>query len=613
MKTYFTLGALGLSLACCLAAVADTEPGAKVNGDIQDIVFFSQTRPVLIRLDIRNAKSSQAAWEEFLRHLLGYLDKDKDGTVSMEEAARTPPAQVLFSESFLFPRLLVPPMALDQPQANRDGKVTVEELRQSYRASGAPFQIQVRPGQARAPVQMVFGPNLNQPRNAVDLNETLFQLLDTNQDGKVCREELAAAPAVLLQRDGDDDEMVTAQEITLGPDPVGFRMVSVPQQAANSAGPDPIFWALAPGESPTNLVRQLLTRYGGEGATPARKLTRQNSGLDEATFNQLDRNGDGALDGEELASFGRRPPDLEVTIDLSKGGQSTSRVVGAPSARLGGEGGQLRLASRSTPLSAKVRATQEGSVVLDLDTTTLELRVSDGTQPRGPRMNITPQMSRERYKGVFATADEDSNGYLDANEARAYPVPMFQALFKLMCLDGDGKLTEKEMLAYLDQMHELRAKAAGSVASLSVVDHGRLFDLLDPDGDGRLSVREERRAVSLLDRLDRNGDGFLGKDEIPHSYFATFVRGPVDTTPFPGGMVANSSPAQPPGSGSTPVRGPLWSRKLDRNQDGDVSRREFAGTDEQFARIDTDGDDLISVEEAERADTLFRAQQDSRP
>ena len=229
-------------------------------------------------------------------------------------------------------------------------------------------------------------------------------------------------PAVLFQRDGDDDEMVTDQEIMAGPSPVGFRMASVPQQAANSAGPDPSFWALTARESPPDLVRQLLTRYGGKGATPAQKLTRQNSGLDEATFNQLDRNGDGALDSEELASFSRRPPDLEVTIDVSKGGQSTSRVVGAPSARLGGEGGQLRLASRPTPLSAKVRATQEGSVVLDLGTTTLELRVGDGTQPRGPGMTITPQISRERYKMAFANLDQDSNGYLDTNEVRSSPV-----------------------------------------------------------------------------------------------------------------------------------------------------------------------------------------------
>jgi Ca2+-binding EF-hand superfamily protein len=629
MKTYLLLGVLSLALACCLvwdglairptmAAGADTEPGPTVTDDIQDIVFFSETRPVLIRLHIRfDGKSYQAAWEEFLRHLLGYLDKDKDGILSKEEAARTPPALVLFSNTFVFPGpfgRFVTGMTFDQPQANRGDQITVEELRRYYRRSGAPFQLQVQPGQARAPVQLVPGRNLNQPPTAVALNEGLFQLLDTNQDGKLSREELAAAPMVLLQRDADDDEMVTAQEITLGPDPVGFRVVPVTQQAANSAGPDPTFWAVTPGESPTKLVQQLLTRYGGKGATPARELTRQNSGLDEATFHQLDRNGDGQLDSEELAGFVRRPPDLELTIDLSGANQPasqfTSRVIAALAAKLGASGKvhHLRLASRLTPLSANVRTTQEGSVVLDLGGTMLDLRVSGGTQPP-----LSPAQSRERYKSFFAFADQDNKGYLvanKANKARSYPV--FQALFKLMDLDGDGKLTEKEMLAYLDQMHELRAKAAAACATLSVMDQGRgLFDLLDTNGDGRLSVREMRRAVSLLDRLDRNGDGFLSKDEIPHSYFATFVPGcaTVETIPFRG-MVVSGTPDRPAGSGTAPVRGPLWFRKMDRNQDGDVSQREFVGTDEQFARIDTDGDGLISAEEAERADAWFRARKD---
>jgi hypothetical protein len=48
---------------------------------------------------------------------------------------------------------------------------------------------------------------------------------------------------------------------------------------------------------------------------------------------------------------------------------------------------------------------------------------------------------------------------------------------------------------------------------------------------------------------------------------------------------------------------------MDRNADGDVSRREFLGTDEQFRAIDTDGDGLISVEEAERYEAQLRKQQ----
>lgn len=48
------------------------------------------------------------------------------------------------------------------------------------------------------------------------------------------------------------------------------------------------------------------------------------------------------------------------------------------------------------------------------------------------------------------------------------------------------------------------------------------------------------------------------------------------------------------------LNGPEWFRLMDRNQDGDVSRREFPGTTEQFLQLDLDRDGLMSVEEAER-------------
>jgi hypothetical protein len=45
---------------------------------------------------------------------------------------------------------------------------------------------------------------------------------------------------------------------------------------------------------------------------------------------------------------------------------------------------------------------------------------------------------------------------------------------------------------------------------------------------------------------------------------------------------------------------------MDRNRDGDVSRKEFLFSEELFRQIDTDGDGLISAEEADRYDARLR-------
>ena len=47
-----------------------------------------------------------------------------------------------------------------------------------------------------------------------------------------------------------------------------------------------------------------------------------------------------------------------------------------------------------------------------------------------------------------------------------------------------------------------------------------------------------------------------------------------------------------------PRVGPDWFQKMDRNHDGDVSRREFLGPRDQFDRLDRDKDGLIDPDEA---------------
>ena len=74
---------------------------------------------------------------------------------------------------------------------------------------------------------------------------------------------------------------------------------------------------------------------------------------------------------------------------------------------------------------------------------------------------------------------------------------------------GRAEALRRTMLAYLDELQDLQARALAGCASLAVSDGGRgLFDVLDTDHDGRLSVREMRNAIGAAERdygLAQNG------------------------------------------------------------------------------------------------------------
>ena len=107
----------------------------------------------------------------------------------------------------------------------------------------------------------------------------------------------------------------------------------------------------------------------------------------------------------------------------------------------------------------------------------------------------------------------------------------------------------------------------------------------------------------LLEQYDRTKDGALEPNEVPKRFVMSFQRGlsQETTVPIPAQVVSMMNPVT-----SAPQAGPLWFQRMDRNRDGDVSRREFLGTDEDFRKIDTDGDGLIDMKEATAAETLFK-------
>jgi hypothetical protein len=104
-----------------------------------------------------------------------------------------------------------------------------------------------------------------------------------------------------------------------------------------------------------------------------------------------------------------------------------------------------------------------------------------------------------------------------------------------------------------------------------------------------LSWREVQSAPIRLQGLDLDRNGSIDRDEVPVTAAVTLRRG---YGPRPKPLPTPVPPAARPGD---------WFANMDRNGDGDISRREFLGTEAQFEAADTDRDGLLSREEARKA------------
>jgi Ca2+-binding EF-hand superfamily protein len=579
VRILLVLVAIGLVLGGSAAEQAARPMPAAAGRDVQDLVFFADDRPVLIRLHVRIDGRPfrdlfEAAMGEYLQSLFRYLDRNGDGVLTEAEARRCPPPLMALPgvspETAGAVNVAFNFRALD---TDGDGKVTFAELADYYRQyEGAGFQARLH------------GTPLPQ---ADALNEALFSRLDVKKAGKLSRQDLAAAPAALLKLDVNDDEMVSAREVApqlfpavnpLEVQPAPLTRMLVRREEA--------FFVVTPGEAPADLAEAILTRYGPKVKdVRGKKLDRQDVALDRATFDRLDRNKDGRLDGTELEKFTARPPDVELLIRLGRRGKGEAVL-------------DVLRPTGSEPLAASVRRPLDGEVVLTLGNAQVELRCNRG----GLRSDFLARM-KETYLEQFRIADVDGNGVVDRKEARQSR--FFREVFDRMDRNGDGRLERAELLDYLDRVLTPQARAMANRTVLVMSDAGRgLFDLLDQNRDGRLGLRELRALPGLLARLDRNGDGHLDRSEIPRSFQLALGRGQASLNRATGNVLVVSPDGTLAHAADSQMGGPTWFRKMDRNGDGDVSPREFLGSRAEFKRLDTDGDGLISVEEAEQAEAL---------
>jgi Ca2+-binding EF-hand superfamily protein len=559
-----------------VANAAEGKPRYVEPIDYLDFVFVASDRPVLLRLHLRNNnRPYSAAWDDYLQKLCAYLDANGDGWLDKTETERAPSMQFLqfHLQGAIGLGYQGSQGQMGQFDTNKDGKVSPAEFKEFYRRNGF------------APLQFFNTDN----RTAADtVTNTFYKRLDSDKDGKLSAKEMAQADAALLRFDLDENEMLTAAELTPGGEdnsPFG-RPFNTGQASPNA---DMGFLEIKP-ENMDGMSRQVLAHYDKDKNG---KLSQKEVGLDKPLFDKLDANRDGKLDAKEFAAFFRRDADLEL---IARAGMMMPQAIPIDALLLKiGVPPLLRAEiynpnKRAMPLAAKVKRQDPSSLAFTWGDAHIGLSASD--QQFG-------QFPRQFFEQQFREADTGKKGVVDRKQAMS--AQFLSQIFDLVDRNSDGKVTQKELKAYLD----MQSEGAGCRLQLTITDEGRsLLELLDENSDSRLSLRELRTSWSWMQPLAASEGGLLRQD-IPRRLDISVGQAQRRVRVVPG------QPRRAILAGRSRTA-PLWFQKMDRNQDGDISPREFLGSDEDFRKIDADGDGLISGVEAGQFEEKLKTEKDKK-
>jgi len=532
-------------------------PGARAeSAGSQDVLFLHATGVLKVRLSImREGQDYQAAWGDYLFGLFETLDADGSFDLSYQEfragswsdfRLRRADNGLPIGEDLQF---------IDFDAKPTDDVITVDEFIETL-------------------AQCCCRVNFFGRSNPTAANDPLFARLDSDEDGWLGATELAGIDERLRWIDANDDELLTLDELRFAPR-TGGRVIAIaiPIERGEPVGP---VLAPPPGTPAERYAAAVIAYYDRspeEDAEASQPKTLNPSELDlpDEEFQHLDANGDGELDKAELSPWlaALKPHvhvtahfygDLETPWELKFEDLNVADRVTVDSL----ENGKLRIAAPS----AEVEMSMNGP----------------------PSTEQTERYAMRRFQAT----DLDKNDYLDEREAAGYGI---SAQFALIDTDGNKQIFLDELLRFNDRQLE----SALNRTDLEINDRGStLFEIVETSSDQRLSVRELRELAAFAEKWDRNGDGSIAPIEVPRRFQVVVRPGTPRVLRSTGTLVTSPAAAasrnSEPDENDTP---PNWFVRMDRNRDGDVSRREFLGPQEDFQRADADGDGLLSAKEAE--------------
>ncbi|MFO0800782.1 MAG: hypothetical protein U0804_25225 [Gemmataceae bacterium] len=521
-------------------AATPAPPAMPTPADRYDLVVLGARRPIRVAVHVQyQGKPLGERWAESLKAVFGAFDRDRDGTLDATELKR------MFTDTSaagLLQNGFYSPFPNDLPTlawVDADG---------DGRVSFAEFAGYYR--QAAAAASQAFPPPPENPQNAA-ATEGLFALLDADKDGKLTRAEVAAAERLVVTRDTDEDECLSLTEI-IGPTSFAVRqsgVVPAPRQVA------PPVTVARTGEAADAVKEHVRTKY------------------------------DWAALGRPAAAWWTDPADVQVVLSFAPAAADcVARVTTDPNA----------LAARGFT----VAQTEPRRLVLRHGLQAVELSAVVGAANAAARSGV----QRTQFLTMFDAAAAGKRFVTDADlgGANAPRFQLLRVLFDPADADADGKLTRAELEAHLSVFETF---AATAVALTPSVQTPTLFQLLDDNRDGRLSVRELRTAWDRLAVLEPSEDGrvdAITKAAIRPTAMLRLSRPAERFAAFLSPDAGQGAAVRPPQAG------PVWFRKMDRNADGDVSRAEFVGTRAEFDAIDSDRDGLISLPEATAFDAAAR-------